>query len=96
MCRRSVAVIRTPSMPEVLVDMLADHPGISAPWLTLAVYPHATTEADRAASGTAGDRLATAMRCGDGDRMATEAPETGAAAGLDPIDLHLVGRAGRI
>ena len=29
MCRRSVAVIRTPSMPEVLVDMLADHPGLT-------------------------------------------------------------------
>src|SRR5664279_6176834 len=59
--------------------------GISAPCLTLAVLAYATTGADRAATDTARDRFAAAMRVGDasgeasgdGDSIATEATGRG-------------------
>ena len=47
--------------------------GHSDPRLTLAVYAQATSEADRAAANTVGDRFAIAMGFGDLDRISTEA-----------------------
>ncbi|MGP0109407.1 MAG: tyrosine-type recombinase/integrase [Acidimicrobiales bacterium] len=49
--------------------------GHSDPRLTLAVYAQATSEADRAAADTVGDRFATAMGFGDLDRISTGAPK---------------------
>ncbi len=48
--------------------------GHSDPRLTLALYAQATTEADRAAADTVGDRFAEAMGFGDLDRISTETP----------------------
>jgi len=47
--------------------------GHSDPRLTLAVYAQATTEADRAAADTVGERFAAAMGFGDLDKISTEA-----------------------
>jgi integrase len=49
--------------------------GHSDPRLTLAVYAQATTEADKAAADTVGDRFAEAMGFGDLDRISTEAQD---------------------